>query len=709
MGDDEKMKTRSQTKDKEVKPELGESEDKKIFRLTEEQFQELGRNYESRKAKLEEEKKLFEKQMMETQNRMELVVKMNEELVANNKELERKNKFLIEDGTKVREKMKDIEEFNQNLKEEIERDKNEKSKLSNDVEKLRLDLAQAFAEINKFKSSAVTSTAKKEAKSRNEVRNFQTAYLSMDDSMYGGTVISKTAEESEDFKLELEKTKDSRLEVEKGQRRLAEQKNANPTPEDGQLELDEEKNANLLPFKERQESLVNQKDTSHRFRGDQEKLDTQQGAAANPKKNEYLEFREKLSAHALEFSKPETLSPTLLESLKRLEERIDTSLKYAPWLQSQTQPKLLESNIPMKIALHDVPRFDGKNIPVSDFVRACKRAREMTQSSPEASFIKWMKSKLVGQAYSMIEDNEFNTVKEILDRLTSLYGPSKSIAYYRNEVVNLRKKVDESIIDYIVRTKDIRSAIQEIERSTYGQISPVTASDKEILESFLFGLPTEYRIELKLAGTKSLKETFEEAIEIDRRMIREKEKTSNSSEFKQLNRNNNIQTGRNNLYCEICKRTNHSAENCFYKNGNGRQNEPTTAPRNTTAQNLAPSQPNYGNQQSRDTQNLRQEPYRNSNNNSGNNPNNGNSQVRSSRRPMPLLPTCGYCSKIGHTIDECYKKQNDDRRRLQQAGKNKEDQGNEQGPSGLRGSYREATATNQALPIQSIEQYEQQE
>ncbi|KYN27680.1 hypothetical protein ALC57_02928 [Trachymyrmex cornetzi] len=110
-------------------------------------------------------------------------------------------------------------------------------------------------------------------------------------------------------------------------------------------------------------------------------------------------------------------------------------------------------------ALELVPKYDGHNIPVWQFARACKR--ETVPLVDEAYFVRLLRNKLMHHAYLAVEDENHRTVDKFLDRLKRTFEPGRSANYYRGQLSIAYKKPNKHMLDYIGRIKDLRTAIIE--------------------------------------------------------------------------------------------------------------------------------------------------------------------------------------------------------------------------------------------------------
>lgn len=111
------------------------------------------------------------------------------------------------------------------------------------------------------------------------------------------------------------------------------------------------------------------------------------------------------------------------------------------------------ANVSLREALEIVPKFDGHNIPVLQFARACKRAKELTPFANEAHLVRLLRSKLTGHAYLAVEDEEHTSIDKLVDSLKRTFGPSRNSNYYRGQLsINFKKPTEHSTISAELRT-----------------------------------------------------------------------------------------------------------------------------------------------------------------------------------------------------------------------------------------------------------------
>jgi len=177
-------------------------------------------------------------------------------------------------------------------------------------------------------------------------------------------------------------------------------------------------------------------------------------------------------------------------------------------------------------ATETVPHFDGYNISLQQFIRACRRARDMVPPSAERNLTKLLMAKLRGRAYCAVEDEPCDSIIQLIDLLTGAFGTPKTIDQYRGELSTIYLRPREHIIDFIGRVKDLRTSILDTERRNKGRLDPrfVSEIDGLTARSFCEGLPLEFREHLKPETRQDYAEAFVAARNFAKRLELDKER-----------------------------------------------------------------------------------------------------------------------------------------------------------------------------------------
>lgn len=185
----------------------------------------------------------------------------------------------------------------------------------------------------------------------------------------------------------------------------------------------------------------------------------------------------------------------------------------------------------LRDALELIPKYDGHNIPVWQFCRACKRAKDSVPLVDEALFVRMLKNKLAHHAYLAVEDECHPTLNNFLDTLKRVFGSGRSPNYYRGQLSMAYKRPNEHILDYIGRIKDLKSAIIDGDQTNLGRPlseTEIASIESFALEAFFEGLPREHRVELRAEGYHNFADACSKVLTINKRLEREDFRNRNS-------------------------------------------------------------------------------------------------------------------------------------------------------------------------------------
>lgn len=204
-----------------------------------------------------------------------------------------------------------------------------------------------------------------------------------------------------------------------------------------------------------------------------------------------------------------------LDSIKRELETLRSGFNIPLRSQSPTLPNSLDidnvTTLSLREALDSIPRYTGSNMTALAFSRACRRARDMLPPGAEPTFTRLVTNKLSDRAYAAIEDENPQTIKELCDRLKTIFDPVHNINAYRGELATIYQKNNEHVLDFIRRIKDLRCAILEgSDETDYDEIDDLT------LSSFIEGVNSRIRLELMIYRPQSLRDAFDYAIRINK-------------------------------------------------------------------------------------------------------------------------------------------------------------------------------------------------
>lgn len=272
-----------------------------------------------------------------------------------------------------------------------------------------------------------------------------------------------------------------------------------------------------------------------------------------------------------------------------------------------------EDSIPgisLREIVDTIPSFDGYNISLQRFINACRRAKNLLPRSMEEHLTTLLINKLHGRAYIAIEDEVCKNVTDLIDLLTSTFGVNKTTDQYRGELSTIYMKPEEHILDYINRTKELRSAVIDSSRRDRNAEHLSRDIDDLTIRAFCDGLPRTYKLEMKPQEYYTPTEAYAAARKISKDLEVERQRY-----------------GRR--FSEDKPPLPQSAR--YGKRPDTQYNQPS----------------GYTNDRNRYSSEVRHESRRNAENN------------------VSILPRspkfCSYCRRTGHIIEECFKKQRNEK------------------------------------------------
>ncbi|KYN02839.1 hypothetical protein ALC62_06334 [Cyphomyrmex costatus] len=279
-----------------------------------------------------------------------------------------------------------------------------------------------------------------------------------------------------------------------------------------------------------------------------------------------------------------------------------------------------------------VPYFDGYNIPLSRFTRACRRAKEIIPPDSERDLTKLLINKLGHRAYYAVEDEPCESIADLIDLLTGAFESPKTIDQYRGKLSIIFLKPQEHVLDYISRVKELRTAIIDLERREKRYLDPYFMSQVDDLttRSFIDGLPFEYRIQMRTDEKMSHTSAFATAKAISKRKELDKKRESDSRRDIQHR-------------TDYDRSSRQSAPPADQNRSHDYRRESSARQPDLRQVRFSPSnarEPNTRGSYQRQYQNTR-EPYQN---------------TRNEAQPPPIK-TCNYCKKTGHDISECRRRE----------------------------------------------------
>lgn len=181
----------------------------------------------------------------------------------------------------------------------------------------------------------------------------------------------------------------------------------------------------------------------------------------------------------------------------------------------------INQNRPPYTSLRDAAEtilpFDGKNMPVSQFVNSCMHAKNMISPSAEYGLVQMIKNKLVGPALRVALSGEYNDIESLLVVLKTRFAPVYSSSSLHGELSKVSQHPDETVVDYGSRVSMI---LQQL-KSCYQAESPnqtvqfLNSAESNAVRNFLTGLKGDIYTRINSRDPVTLNHAIETAIKAE--------------------------------------------------------------------------------------------------------------------------------------------------------------------------------------------------
>ncbi|CAB0033548.1 unnamed protein product [Trichogramma brassicae] len=212
-----------------------------------------------------------------------------------------------------------------------------------------------------------------------------------------------------------------------------------------------------------------------------------------------------------------------------------------------------------------MPYFDGKNMPVAQFIHDCKVAKRFLRPADHEFFIALLKARVKDGASCYLQHRIFTSDDEIYDELKRAYAPSRGLLPdLLGNLSRARRGIDEKVVDYRLRiSRQLRAASDNIRENLEPTLVPGALESAAIsaLASFTRGLRKEVEEIVDRQNPKSLEAAINLAItaeaKIADRAAFDNDPPRNLQWVRAIN-----PTSQSPRLCFNCNKEGHIARNC---------------------------------------------------------------------------------------------------------------------------------------------------
>jgi hypothetical protein len=271
----------------------------------------------------------------------------------------------------------------------------------------------------------------------------------------------------------------------------------------------------------------------------------------------------------------------------------------------------MSEKITLSVLTKFIKPYNGDRESLPAFLTNCENAISLATADQQNVLCKYIISQLEGKAQVICSLKTFSEWEDIKIFLRNTFGEKKHATHLLVDLQNCRQLPNEDVTKYSLRIEQILTRIQsDIHyncKESKELVGRIAAMEDLALNTFLLGLNSNISTIVRCRNPSSLNEAVQHAIEEEK--LFNLSKSSAPKYSKQ---------------CSICNKSGHTSSDCYLKNKKY-NNKPNSQFHNSFHVNSNPNNSNF-------------KPYSNQRNN---------------YNPV----TCHYCKNVGHTIDQCRKRQ----------------------------------------------------
>ena len=166
----------------------------------------------------------------------------------------------------------------------------------------------------------------------------------------------------------------------------------------------------------------------------------------------------------------------------------------------------------------NIPTFDGKNMPVRDFIQDIINGESSVPVNYELQYIKAVLARLKGAARDSIYGISFTIISELIKHLKQRFAPRKTYPWYLHEISIIRMRREENVREFFDRITLLKSGAQAALEDKYNNVHEMLSPLNDCaLEAFVRGLPDGISGLVEARNLVSLEEALKIALQYESR------------------------------------------------------------------------------------------------------------------------------------------------------------------------------------------------
>ena len=118
--------------------------------------------------------------------------------------------------------------------------------------------------------------------------------------------------------------------------------------------------------------------------------------------------------------------------------------------------KLMAEFFAMQQEIMDIPIFDGKNMPVRDFIEDIITGQSFVPATCEKRYVIAMLARLKGAARESTYGKTFSNLSDLIQHLEQRFAPHKTYLWYVREITTIQMLQNEGVYEFYDRLKFLK-------------------------------------------------------------------------------------------------------------------------------------------------------------------------------------------------------------------------------------------------------------
>ena len=183
-----------------------------------------------------------------------------------------------------------------------------------------------------------------------------------------------------------------------------------------------------------------------------------------------------------------------------------------------TMIKLMAECFAMQQGVMNIPIFDGKNMPVSDFIEDIITGQSFVPATCEKRYVIAVLARLKGAARESTYGKTFSNLSDLIQHLEQRFAPHKTYLWYVREITTIQMLQNEGIYEFYDRLTLLKSRAQAVLENRYENANQMILTLNDcVLEAFIRGLPDWMSAKIEAQNPATLQEPLEYAINYEAR------------------------------------------------------------------------------------------------------------------------------------------------------------------------------------------------